>query len=952
MAQIQGLEFLITSDIGEATRNIDTLSTSLTGLKNAAKGGVGLTTIATQLQRFDTALKNIDLEKFSTFANALGRFAYANPKLSKSFVSNLSGLGAALSSITSEDVSKLEQIGTALSKFPTQLSLTGLGSLGKTVQNNPTVEQTFTEAPSVMSRTESMFGSLSSAVAKFGETITPVLGRFGMLILSFTRFAVGGIAQRIGSAFRSIGNKITGLFNSIKRIAFYRLIRSLMRMLTQGFQEGLKNMYAYSQTVGTQFAGSMDRLATSALYLKNSLASIAAPLINALAPAIDFIADKLVNLFNLIAQFIARLTGRDTYTAAKKVATTWQGAAENATGGAKKAVDEFRRYVLSFDELNILGSESNSGGSGGSGGAGGLSGADMFEERTIDEGVSSFADRIRKAFEEQDWIGLGQVLGDGFNRLIDRIPWDAAGEKFGTAVNAVFTTADSFFVEADFVALGESVAEFLNSAMEQTDFSHIGGTISGAITSAVDTVGGLLGGLNWASVGQAVTDTLSGFFERNTDWMNSHDWDGVGKDIVNSAEEFFRGGDWNRLSSSLSETIGTAIRSVAQTIGGVVNQLFVGWYTKILKFVETHDSPLDIFTDWFLGGLRNAADWLNENIFSPFGRGLSGNPNFNFVEWVDSLFGPSDFWQDAKINRAAGIHTVGVGSDEYIAKITGEVSLKREGWTTLDNYVGELSAKPFELGRSGWTTLDRYVGTISTRNFALGKNNWTTLDKYVGEISTKKFGLGKNGWSSLDSYVGNISSKPVSLYKSGWSSLDGYVGTISAKPLSLYKSGWNSIYDFTGTKVDVGVQLYKSGWSDFKSFIGLSGGGIVTRNGAVKFFRKGGWMQGARSGMFPQYAGGTPNAGSAFIAGEAGPELVGHINNRSEVLNESQLAHVMYESTRDAIYSLASLIGGQTAAATNDRPVQVDLYLDSDRIATAVTKGQQAQNRRYSPTRM
>lgn len=43
----------------------------------------------------------------------------------------------------------------------------------------------------------------------------------------------------------------------------------------------------------------------------------------------------------------------------------------------------------------------------------------------------------------------------------------------------------------------------------------------------------------------------------------------------------------------------------------------------------------------------------------------------------------------------------------------------------------------------------------------------------------------------------------------------------------------------------------------------------------------------------PQYAGGTLNAGSMFIAGEKGPEILGHINGRTEVLNKSQIAATM-----------------------------------------------------------
>ena len=69
--------------------------------------------------------------------------------------------------------------------------------------------------------------------------------------------------------------------------------------------------------------------------------------------------------------------------------------------------------------------------------------------------------------------------------------------------------------------------------------------------------------------------------------------------------------------------------------------------------------------------------------------------------------------------------------------------------------------------------------------------------------------------------------------------------------------------------------------------VGQWGGGTnVWGSGAV--YTGGKWRG------IPQYAGGTANAhGSMFIAGEAGPEVVGHIGGRTEVLNRSQMASTM-----------------------------------------------------------
>ena len=53
----------------------------------------------------------------------------------------------------------------------------------------------------------------------------------------------------------------------------------------------------------------------------------------------------------------------------------------------------------------------------------------------------------------------------------------------------------------------------------------------------------------------------------------------------------------------------------------------------------------------------------------------------------------------------------------------------------------------------------------------------------------------------------------------------------------------------------------------------------------------------------PQYARGTLNAGTLFAAGEAGPEVVGHIGGRTEVLNKSQLASTMFSAVENGMLS-------------------------------------------------
>ena len=66
-------------------------------------------------------------------------------------------------------------------------------------------------------------------------------------------------------------------------------------------------------------------------------------------------------------------------------------------------------------------------------------------------------------------------------------------------------------------------------------------------------------------------------------------------------------------------------------------------------------------------------------------------------------------------------------------------------------------------------------------------------------------------------------------------------------------------------------------------------GGVLTKNGF--------WHS------IPRFANGGISHGSMFVAGEAGPELIGHIGGRTEVLNRSQIAATMYASMNSALRS-------------------------------------------------
>ena len=193
-------------------------------------------------------------------------------------------------------------------------------------------------------------------------------------------------------SMQSLGNtttKTNGIFKnfigSLTRIAKLRLLRGIIRAVTQAFKEGTENIYQYSAALGaadaSHFKTTMDGLASSFLYLKNSIGSVVAPLLASLVPALQTVISWVSAALNVLAQFFAVLNGQSTYTRAKQTATEWKNIG-TAAGGAAAAAKEYKNTIMSFDEIHAL-NDPSSGGGGGGGGAGSPNYADMFEEAEL-----------------------------------------------------------------------------------------------------------------------------------------------------------------------------------------------------------------------------------------------------------------------------------------------------------------------------------------------------------------------------------------------------------------------------------------------------------------------------------------------------------------------------------------------------------------------------------------
>lgn len=653
--EIEGLEFQIEAKSENAAKGVDALINSFNKLKAATKGGAGLNNISKKLDAISNAkLSMSGIEKIEDLTKSLN--SLSNVKISSTISKRLTEIGASLDSLDLSGVEKVEALSTALQnmqgiQIPNMRNITG----------NQTATPTGTAAPADPAGATNAGAAATaetSGITQYTSQITAAAtqtrGFLGVLqgvggVFSRAFSAVGGVALKafqaalkgVSTAAKSavnackklgstIGSKLSSkvkqttsgmgqLFSSLKRIAMYRAIRFLFSQLTAAMKEGIQNLYMYSSLMGGTFKGSMDSLATSFQYLKNSMGAMVAPLINMIAPAVDALIDKFAALLNIVNQFFARLSGATTFTKAKKAAASYGDSISGAGKSAKKAAKDIKDATVGIDELNII-SKNNSGS-----GSGGKNYGDMFETVPIDSSISEFTDKLKAALDAGDWKTLGTLLGEKFNEIVDSIDWSGIGHKIGYGLNGAIQTAYWFLKTADFKNLGNHIAELLNGAMEEIDFTYLGRLLVRGVTVALDFMIGLLGGLNWSLVGKSIGDFFKGAFNEAQEWIASYNWNKMGKDLWKNLKACIKGIDFAGVAQSFFKLLGSALAAAVSFIAGFVQGIWEDITGYFQEYLTNDDGTKKCGLDWVAGllegiwdGIKNIGKWIKENVFDPF----------------------------------------------------------------------------------------------------------------------------------------------------------------------------------------------------------------------------------------------------------------------------------------------------------------------------------------------
>lgn len=280
-------------------------------------------------------------------------------------------------------------------------------------------------------------------------------------------------ASKKGSnAVESFGKRVWGL---AKRVFVFSLVARAFRAMVAGIKDGLDKFSQYS----AQWNKVMSDYVTATGTLKNTLATAFAPILSMIIPAITQLINYLIAAINTINEFVAVLSGKNTWTKAITQQKDYAKSLDKTSASAKKA----QSTLAGFDDLDVWQAPTDSGAGGGAD-----SGANMFEQVTIPEST----------------IGKFKEIQDALKSIIERAKeLKSIFEKgFFDGFNNGSAIFDDMIEHIKY--LGKTLAEIWNDPEVSTARKNFEdsvflmfGQISGAAADIAVTIGdNLFGGLD------------------------------------------------------------------------------------------------------------------------------------------------------------------------------------------------------------------------------------------------------------------------------------------------------------------------------------------------------------------------------------------------------------------------------------------------------------------------
>lgn len=463
-------------------------------------------------------------------------------------------------------------------------------------------------------------GLLSGRITGLNKALSGTLnnalrtvGGLGARVFDTLQRAVDGLRAKLTQSSKNLAKFRNRLMSIVSGALVFNLISAGLRKTTEWMGSAALSSATLRAALGN---------------LQGAASTAAAPLLQAILPALTAIANAAATAFYYIAQLVSFLTGKSI--GASQGAAKAMGKYAKAAKSAGSAADG---ALAKFDELDVL--DKNSGG-----GAGAIT--PNYDFNTD----NPFLDEILQAIKDGDWYGVGQLIGEKLRDSLNAIPWPDIQDKARAWATNIANCINGFIeVPGLWEAIGHTVAQGLNTAlifadtlMQGIHWDSLGAGLARGITTAVAE-------LDWPLLGRVLTDgmraailTLYSFVQTYTGWadlgnsiaacinsaianipwmeaglglsgfvvgllhtliatVQGTDWTALGQNIVSMVSAI----DWVGLFSAM----GTLAIDVLQAINGILDQ--VDWGAVGQKIMECIEA-----VDW-AGILSQLGEIINNN---------------------------------------------------------------------------------------------------------------------------------------------------------------------------------------------------------------------------------------------------------------------------------------------------------------------------------------------------
>ena len=682
-----------------------------------------------------------------------------------------------------------------------------------------------------------LLGMISKEAERASTKIKKCSGAAASLIHRFSNgiSAVGRFAKGLLSLGRGARNTAGGFQGGPKGLLMYGLgIRSLFALvnrLRSVLTEGMNNLAQYSDSTN----GSLSMLMSSLTQLKNALATAFAPILNAAAPMLNLLIQKVTAAVTALGQLFASLTGQSGFVAAKRVNQDYAKSLNSNADSAKKANKENKKLqntLFGFDQINKLNDNSDSDDNADTSTGGGLTPADMFESVPLDSKITDFAKKLKDAWKNADFTEIGQIVGTKLNDALNRIPWGPiqntsrkVGKSIGTfisgfveipdlgtnigktiaeAVNTGVGGINAFLDNTRWDSVGKFIGDGLNGAADTVDWPGIGHLYAQKWNAVFAVIGeaartfkwtgfgqDLAGGLNtaitdfdWAGNGVRVGDLAKGLLNTIVAVLEQTDWRKLG----NSVRTFVVSIDWSGIVSELARGFGAAFGSLGALIGGLVGEAFKSaqkYFAQKTKECGGH-AVLGFFKG-ILDAIDGIGTWIKKNIFDPFMKGFKN---------VFEIHSPS------KVMAEMGKYLI----EGMLNGITDKISDIKQKFSEIKDTISKKWSEVQTDTSKKW----KQINDDTSKKIAnLRDDAKTKFEEIRSKISDKWSSVRQNTETSWNNTKTSLAQKWSGIRSDASSKFENIRSTVAQK--------WTNLHgNTTSTWSQIGSSL-KNTWSDLKS---------------------------------------------------------------------------------------------------------------------------------------